>query len=214
MTLDDIFNQLSYGELVQIYAGSGDAGLMDAGERTRIAASINMGLLELHKRFLIREAEEVIPLVEGTLTYNLSATDAIRIERIYDSAGNELGLNTVDDINAIRTPTLTSLKLSSNHELDTDSLTVVYRAKHPKLDLSQVAVAPEEIEVDLPDAYLEALLFYVASRVLNPIGIADNFHDGNNYAAKFEMACQLLSTENIRVDTLGENTRLEKNGWV
>lgn len=212
MTLDDIFNQLSYGELVQIYAGSGDSGLTEAKDRLKIAASISLGLTELHKRFLIREGEEQVQLTSTQLTYSLTNSDVIRIERVYDAEGNELNINIVDDPESIRTPTMTSLKVPST--LSTEYLTVVYRAKHPELDKSKIPLAPDEIEVELPEAYLVALLYFVASRVLNPIGIADNFHEGNNYTAKFEAACQLLGAENIEVATFGENNRFVNNGWA
>lgn len=212
MTLDDIFNQLSYGELVQIYAGSGDAGLTDAKDRRRIAASVYLGLVELHKRFLIKEASEEITIVDGTLTYGLSGNDAQRIERIIDPSGNELTINSIGDDLAIRTPTLKSFTFPKAPSFST--VTVFYRATHPKFDESLIEMRPEDITVELPEEYLEPLLYYVASRVLNPVGISGTFHEGNNYTAKFEAACERLRVENIRVDSVGENTRLEDNGWV
>lgn len=212
MTLDDIFNQLSYGELIQTFAGSGDSGLMESKDRPRIAASVYLGLVELHKRFLIKEATERVTVVEGTLTYGLTATDAQRIERMLDPSGNELTVNSIGDDESIRTPTLKSFtfpKAPTYSYVD-----VVYRATHPKLDESLIESAPEDITIDLPEEYLEPLLFYVASRVLSPIGISGQFHEGNNYTAKFEAACERLRVENIRVDSIGENDRLEVNGWV
>jgi len=68
--------------------------------------------------------------------------------------------------------------------------------------------------VQLPDSHLEALLFFVASRVNNPIGMTNEFNAGNSYAAKFEAACQALEEQGLQVDQDSQNTRLHRGGWV
>jgi hypothetical protein len=57
-------------------------------------------------------------------------------------------------------------------------------------------------------------LYFVASRVHNPIGMTNEFHAGNSYAAKYEQACMLLDMKNLQVDQGSENTKLRDRGFV
>ena len=55
MLLSDLFEQLTYGELSQLeYSGVDDEGFT-VNDYKRVIPHINLGLAELHKRFLIRE---------------------------------------------------------------------------------------------------------------------------------------------------------------
>lgn len=90
---------------------------------------------------------------------------------------------------------------------------VEYRAGYqPLLALTDV-YEPLITEIDLPDMYLEALLYFVASRVHNPIGMNQEFHDGNNYAAKYEQECQRLEHMGLQLDNTTFNDRFIRNGW-
>jgi hypothetical protein len=245
MTLQEIFDQLSYGELSQIsMGGSGDAGINEANWE-RVLASVNLGLTELHKRFLLKEGRIDIQLEPGKNTYVLDkkyaqnnresfgvtkylldSPDAVfennvlKIERVYDDLGNELGLNQGGDsydllLTSCRTPSYNTLVLPV--DLKSEKVTVVYRENHPIILKEQGYFALDEVEVTLPYSHLEALLLYVASRIMNPIGVSGSqgqFHEGNNYAAKFEAACSRLEQTNLRIDQSERNSRLERNGWV
>lgn len=48
----------------------------------------------------------------------------------------------------------------------------------------------------------------------NPIGMTGEFNAGNNYSAKYEMACQAIENLNLRVDQDSQNTRRRSKGWV
>lgn len=149
--------------------------------------------------------------------------DLIKVERVYTDTGRELGLNDENDSLAIITPSLQSIRVPEaivNQSLDlpkeliTKKLKVVYRANHPMLRTSGT-INPSNIEVELPYSHLEALLYFVASRLHNPIGMTNEFHAGNSYAAKYEMVCQRLEAQNIRADQFNlSSSRLERGGWV
>ena len=245
MTLKEIFDQLSYGELSQLsMGGSGDTGITEANWE-RVLASVNLGLTELHKRFPLKEGRIDILLQPGQTTYVLDKKYAVanhesvgvtkylqdtfaapfdnvvmKIERVYDELGNELGLNQGGDSydllqTSCRTPNYNTLVLPA--ELKGERVTVVYRENHHILLKEQGYFALDEVEVSLPYSHLEALLLYVASRIMNPIGVSGSqgqFHEGNNYAAKFEAACARLEQTNLRVDQGERNSRMERNGWV
>lgn len=240
MKLSEIFQALTYGELRQLNIGGAEASGITKENQNEILTHVNLGLTELHKRFLLREGRVTLQLLPGVRTYTVSKKhaqsnleswgvekyildsmdqpfedDLLKIERVYDANGQELGLNASEGYGHplnVRTVSMNTLVLPEL--LEGDTVDVVYRANHPQLIREDNSFDPTEIEVDLPYSHLEALLFYVASRVMNPIGAGGGFHEGNNYAAKFEAACALLDNQGLRLDVGEGNTRLQRNGWV
>ena len=249
MYLQDILDQLTYGELREIALGTGEPdedGGMPAESINRLFPLISLGLTELHKRFLLREADLTVALQDGKVTYviaskfaqsNTASTESVKyindtdapfennlmkIERIigtYNEKAYEIPLNVVDNPESIRLTSQTSFILPDDPELapwlnETTELRIVYRADHPELNRIRAVASPTRTEIHLPVAYLEPLLYYVASRVFNSTGMTAEFHDGNNYASKFEAACQLLRMENHQLDRDRISYAIERNGWV
>lgn len=149
--------------------------------------------------------------------------DILKIEQVLTSKGHELGLNDESDVYSCFTPTSTTLRVPMalvDSSVDvpenkvTSSLTVVYRAMSTPITIGTAGLDPTRVEVELPYSHLEPLLLYIASRLHNPIGMTNEFHVGNSYAAKYEMACQELEVKNLRVDQGSQNNKLERNGWV
>lgn len=147
----------------------------------------------------------------------------LKIEQVLTPDDYEFILNDRDDIYSITTPSHNSFRLPSivvaggpdlPEELKITELDVVFRENHYKIGGADGDFDPEEDEVYLPDAYLEALLLFVASRVHNPIGMTNEFNAGNNYAAKYERACQLLESKDLYIDQGSQGFRLFRNGWV
>ena len=241
MTLQEIFDQLSHGELAHLSIGGEGVTGIPEDMQERVISSINLGLTELHKRFLLRERQVGLVMQLGQQMYwmdrkylmGTSGTgvkylkdsvampfDAglLKIEQVYDADGLELMLNRAGDSldqtqRCVRTPSYNSLLLPL--ELPLQELKVVYRANHPLLVKTPGYFNPASVEVELPYTHLEALLYYVASRITNPMGLAGGgaFHEGNNYSAKFEAACAVLDGEDFRNEESQENYRLYRNGW-
>lgn len=148
--------------------------------------------------------------------------DIIKIDSVLTDANLEMDLNNPMNGYSCFTPKLGTLRVplavvnkgpDLPYQLITSGLTLVYRANHPTLVLDKYS-DPEDIEVALPHAYLEALLLFIASRVNNPVGMTGEFNAGNNYAAKFEKACVQLEMDGTEVDRVGQGSRSQKNGWV
>lgn len=169
------------------------------------------------------------PAVNGFTRYILDTvsepftSDILKVEKVItdNEYEIELGLNDGSDY-GVTTPTAHTLRVplafvDSTLELPekyvTDNLELVFRANHPLITIG-VGFDPTTVNVELPYTHLEPLLYFVASRVNNPIGMTNEFHAGNSYAAKYEQACLLLEQKNLNVDQGSENTRLERNGWV
>lgn len=149
----------------------------------------------------------------------------LKIEQVFDAEGNELGLNgapgklaagkdTYDSwaIPQVFTPAFNVLQVPEG--VVEGDLRVVFRANHAQIFREDNSFDPEEIEIDLPYSHLEALLYYVASRIMNPIGLSQQFHEGNNYAAKFEQACAQLQNLGLETREVDSFSRLRSNGWV
>lgn len=148
--------------------------------------------------------------------------DILKIEGVFTAAGKEFPLNDAGNVYSITTPSMAVLKIpaaivandgNTPEEFKTTTLEVVYRANHPVVS-TEGNFMPETYELELPYSHLEPLLLYVASRVNNPIGMVNEFNAGNNYSAKYEMACQAIETANIRVDQGAQHDRLRSKGWV
>lgn len=216
MNLQTIFDQLTAGELRTVYLGELEAGKLPVDKRKTLITHLNMALDVLHRRFLLKEQMEVVNLVPGQYSYPLQSADILRVEGVRDLEDNEYLLNVLNDPESIHTPNYKTLDIPNNlqTERDVSTLQVFYRAKHPVISQTSGAVDPATIEVDLPYTHLEALIYFMASRVLNPVGMSESFHEGNNYAQKYEMACQKLELSGYGIQQDYVNDRFLANGWV
>lgn len=101
-------------------------------------------------------------------------------------------------------------------------LRIVYRASAKRIhkidDIRAAYFDAEKVILDLPFEYLQALLFYVASRKFNSnkVGMqATAMHEGNNYYQKYISACQLLSDQGSGVEPVGnDGNKFETKGFV
>lgn len=237
MILQDIFDQLSYGELSQLFvAGDTESGGLREEDKPRMIAHIQLALSALHKRFLLKQKQLTISIQEGRSTYVLKDSyslhneqsnelvkyiddaeepfknDLLQVERVLDDKGNELALNDHTNPESIRTPAYDILIVPP--DLETETLTVLYRADHPKINPIMGQYVSFQEEVALPVTHLEPLLYFVASRIMNPVGMDREFHEGNNYAQKYEMACQELERHGYQLNSHDSNHKFRNNGWV
>lgn len=239
MKLSDIFSQLSYGELSQLALVDATTGLIDPAKYAPLVAHVNLGLTALYKRFPLKENRLSFALQASRVSYPLSTQgdvnfldngsgedfndDILKIEQVLTSNGVVLSLNDASDPYSCFTPSSTTLRVplamvttagALPPRMMTNALQVVYRANHPIIVYSGANFAPSRIEVELPYSHLEPLLLFVASRVNNPIGMSNEFHAGNSYAAKYEAACARLENDGLEVDQGSQGNRLQQSGWV
>jgi hypothetical protein len=239
MKLSEVFAQLAYGELAQMGFINETLDGINPTKYGQMVGHVNLALTALFRRFNLKEGHTIIQLETNRLTYKLNTdedtifieddetpefiNDIHKIERVYTDSGYEMSLNDESDDYSCFTPSMTSIRIpydvvarSSDlpPELITNKLKVVYRANHPKIDFIATGFNPARIELELPPSHLEPLLYFIASRINNPIGMTSEFHAGNSYAAKYERACQELEVHNVRIDHSKQNNKLIMNGWV
>lgn len=241
MQLQEVFAQLTAGEFSQLSIGGADQGVIDSSNYVRILQHINLGLTALYTRFTLKEGRLTLALQDGQDKYRLTSKfavandtslelvryivdtaddrfvdDILKVERVLTEDGVELPLNDLSDTTSLSTPSALVLRvpLDTKSRTKSNTLTVVYRANHPKLLAGAGLTDPARDDLALPDSHLLPLLYFVASRVNNPIGMTNEFHAGNSYAAKYEVACQELEGKGLQVDQGSQNDRLHRNGWV
>lgn len=237
MKLSKIFNQLTHGEFRMLALGGAEEGQINEANHKTVVAHVNLGLTALFSRFTLKEGRILLRPVPDQRVYALDSDFAmnnarskadvrylidtptdkfdedtlIKVEKVLDLEENDLMLNVVGEPNSFHTPSIKSIRIPKDWAED---VTLVYRQNHPQIVVPEGFFDPSRVEVELPYTHLEALLYFVASRVHNPIGMQSEFHMGNSYMAKYEHACAMLERENIQVDRNTQNDRLRRGGWV
>jgi hypothetical protein len=147
--------------------------------------------------------------------------ELMKLERVLTDAEYEINLNVERDPWSAFTPTTTSLRLPKALteqksdvplHLKTADLTLVYRANHPKIDVEDFDI--DSTTIDLPETYLEPLLYFIAARVHTPIGTPNEGQVGMNWVARYEAACRELENQGLDIEQGGANERLYRNGWA
>lgn len=242
MKLNEVFEHLQYGELSNLGLVDKATGIIPVTVYPKILSSVNLGIAELHKRFQLKKGilrlelqadRTMYPLLKkhqvgnkapaGTAQYILNDgvvfydSELLKIEKVTTDRNLALGLNDSTTARSVSTPQDNVLYVSSllQNTLKPSVLTLEYRkgAKPIKVcDWEDTTLC--SVVVDLPHTHLMALLYFVASRIHNPIGFTDaTAHEGNNYASKFEAECLNLDFHNLRVDEVAANDRGRRNGW-
>jgi hypothetical protein len=223
MKLREIFEHLAYSELSQLNVGDTSLGLINESNYDKVLSAVNLGLTALHTRFCLKQNEAIIDLIQGKYSYVVPKDDLLKVEIVYTDSGYELPLNDASQYYSVMTPNLKTLNVPKDivdglvgvpEEYAAGSLKLVYRANHKIMPYGFNGYDADLVEIDLPYAYVEPLLYFIGSRFHNPMGLINDFNVGNNYAAKYERACQEIEKSNIRVDQGKQNTRLTMGGWV
>jgi hypothetical protein len=217
------FSTLNYGYLV-------DGSPLDENY-AKLVRHVDMGLLELHKRFPLRVREVFIQQYEQISTYYLDSryaetntesaepikyiidtaysvfndSDFLCIDTLYDEVGERVPLNDLMEATSMFTPSFNSIQVMSPQ--NTNMFSAHYRASHGNLPTD---LPSDEVIVAFPYSHLEALLYYTASR-----GMAGVDTEGsNNYYLKFEASCKKLSELKLDNTDNTRSVRFEMGGWV
>ena len=236
MLLSYIFNQLTQGELSQLSVAGTDVIGIQLTDYEKVVPHINLGLIELYKRFSLKEHKLTIQEYESIDTYILDddyavsntgsaepikyivdsvddpfvTSDFLKFVLVEDEEGTELPINDYNDETSIFTPTYNSLKLPS--PTDTGVLTVTYRAA-PEIIVVDDTLNPEQYDVKLPMHLLEALIFYIASRAYSVLDMGES-NMSDKFFIKYEAACKRVVDLGLISSDDTTNMKLEDNGWV
>lgn len=149
--------------------------------------------------------------------------DILKILSVTGDSGFVFELNNYADDYSIITPTMDSLRVPAlvlNPTSDvaacyrTTKLVLDYQANHPNFLTSTGFLDPERTAIELPESHTQALLYFVASRVHNPIGMGQEFNAGNNWSQRYEAECRRLESDGNEIDEGAQIDRVRRNGWV
>lgn len=239
MTLLELLQDLTYGELSQLKIGEFIPGEFESEpDPTRYAqliSSVNLGLKQIYKEFFLRSEEHFIQLYAQLSTYklhtdfaqtNVASTEPIKyimdtvdnpfynnilkIEEVYDEAGDPIPLNDITEELSIYTPTYRTLQVP--YPDDDITIAVQFRATHPPLTYT-AGMDPSAIEIELPNSLHEALLLYVSGRLLRSMG-GERTVEGDNYFQLFKDSIQVVKNEGLEVQGEPGDWRFDAHGWV
>jgi len=235
MLLSQIFDHLTYGELSQLsMGGAHESGIVDESYPA-VVSHLNLGLIELYKRFPIKvktidiqqyAAIDTYILAadygqagsQGTL-YLLDAADpfvdtVLKIESITDDKeetdGKDLPLNDFNDEDSLHTVAYNSFKVPEPDDITI--MTASFRAAHDII--SATDLDPTVVEVHIPYSLLEALIYFMASRAHSSVPLLDGQNEGNVYLQKFEASCKKVEELSLITNDNTSNVRPWVNGWV
>jgi hypothetical protein len=211
MTVADVIEYAKYGELAQLgvivnLKSTDPIEVVDAEKQ--VLSYINLGLIELYKRFDLRTEEMVIELQENTTIYTISNSNFNSVYSVYGEDGKELSLNNQDDPLSILTPSYNTIQVPN--PVTGAAIYVIYNASPTALVWSSTL---STAVVTLPSVMLEAMLHYVGYRAHGAMnGNVDG--ENNTHYIRFEASCSKLKEIGAFTDdTLVSGTKLEDKGW-
>lgn len=237
MYVQDVFEQLAFGELYNVSLGGTPCKGVPVADYPMLITHINLGMIELYKRFPIKINQLIIDLYPEIIKYRLDKkyalnntdstepvkfirdsaefpynNDLLKIERIFNEDGQELFMNVTNAYWAVQTPEYNVVQC--NYPDEENSLLVEYRAKPDNITIPATGLNPEIIEILLPEVLIEALVNYVSARIyasLNPDG---TIGEGKNYYMQFERSCKEILHQGLINYDYAMNYRLEAAGWL
>lgn len=182
----------------------------------RIINNMNLGIIELSKRFRLATKVESIRTSPYTHMYSLRNTDVINILEIYDSKGKTLVSQQVLDDEDYDYRLLSSNSFLLKRKIDYDvgitytkfkseQVENIQKIDVPDFELmvvySAVADSIETVEDNLtiPVLFVDALMAYVGYKAASTLG-ANATTDNNNTWKRFEYCCSLISNSSYASD--------------
>lgn len=218
MTANEVIALAKAGELRQLSTAIKD-------DTTVLLGFLNLGIIEIYKRFVLKTQEALVTLVDGKTVYTLDGTDPdvdmgggtffYLIAAYGDSTDSDysmddlvLPINVEDDIYSINTITYNQIQIP----LATPGafISLIYADKPTK-----VTTATLDNELEMPDQFVDALLAYMGYRGYRSMGDKGASED-NIYFSEFEKACLKIKELGVGIapDDVEMNMRLQKRCFV
>ena len=205
MLVSEIINLASSSELRQLSVRT---------DTNAVIGFINLGMLELHKRFTLKAEEAIITLQDGKTLYTLDGTDTdvsitnpgnflIAIE-CYDESGKLVPVNDERNLLGIMTPSYNTIEVIN--VTDGAKLSVIYRSSVP----FSTAVTDN---VALPPQLLESLLHYIGYRGNTTVS-ADIKAENNTHYMRFDQSCQRVIDQGLVLSDDMESYKFDQRGFV
>ena len=184
-------------------------------DKPGIIGLINLAVLEVHKRFVLWEAEATINMVADVLTYKLDGVDAnvdidlsdhdvLLIQEIYYEDGTVAPLNDENDGSSVATPRYHEIELVES--VPTEVMYVIYRAS-PKF------MTNEKQTINLPPQFWEAMFFYVGFKAHGSIK-TEGPSTSYGYYKQFERSLAVIKEEGLFAQDSMKCHKFEDRGYA
>lgn len=175
---------------------------------------INLGLVELYKRFSIATGEAMVTLSDGKTVYTLDNAEAdidmpggslLSIEAVYNEVGTEYTLNNEKDANSV-------FQISWNQIQVPNAVTGGYLSVIYKESAVFLTAVTESVKV--PDSLIEALLHFIGYRAHGAID-GNIQAENNTHYQRFEASCtNVRNLGLITADDVMYKKTTQERGYV
>lgn len=181
MIIQDVVNSAKYSEL---------SGVAVKDNIPAIVAFINLGMLEIYKRFPIKVEEHVINLISGTVYYEMPENfmyciEAFGEQKENSTCSNEISINDEEDLESIFFNDWNTVQVPFS--VTGAYVSVIYVAKPTPITVTQAEDGVTTL--DIPDTLIDVLLSYVGYR--GHMGVkSDSQSENNAHWVRFERSCE------------------------
>lgn len=204
MTLQDVLDLAKNGEL---------SNLAVKDDIDAVVGYLNLGIIELYKRFPIATKEYIIELDDGVELYKMPS-DFMWLVAAYgevpeDSTATTLPIPVNEEDNPLSVNTVSWDTLQVPLAQTGAYISIIYVSSPPVFTSNDLAE-----EVPLPLQMIEALLHYTGYRAHGAMN-GEVQAENNTHYQRFELSCQRIKTEGMFTsDDLFMNSRLSSRGFV
>lgn len=208
MIIKDVVSLAKYSEL---------AGVATKDNIDAITAFINLGMIELYKKFPIKVEEHIVDLVEDTVYYEMPENFMYILSAYGEVPAVDkektllLPINEEDCDYSIFFTDWNTVQIPS--DISGDHVSIIYVAK-PK-PITAVQADDGITTLDLPDTLVDALLSYIGYR--GHLGVkSDSQSENNAHWARFERNCKRAVDAGVAYpsDSLSMIKRISDRGFV
>ena len=200
-------------QIVDLAVSSELKNLAVGKDTEAVVGYLNLGLIELYKRFPLKLKEHVITLSELTELYTMPADFMWLVEAYGEvpvdsfEAVNKLPVNEEDNPFSVNTVSWDVLQVPIN--IEGEFISIIYAAA-PEY-MSPVAL---DAEVPIPPQMIEAMLHYIGYRAHSSVTSEINAEFNTHYK-KFEDSCSRITTYGMLTgDDLDMSGRISDRGFV
>ncbi len=204
---------MTVGQVIDLAKVSELNGLGIANNDAAVIGFLNLGMLELYKRFTLKYEEHIITLDENVSIYTMPA-DYMWIIAAYGDLDarsgdfvNLIPINEEDNPASINTSSWNKIQIPVN--TGGAHISIIYVAKPTTYTVSDM-----DVELDLPPQMIEALLAYIGYRGNSTIDSGLQTED-NAWYIRFDMGCNKIKQESmLNSDDMYMKDRLGNRGFV
>ena len=236
INLKNFFDLLATGELSNIKVSRSGTGSIAEEDYAKIIGFINLGVIELYKRFKLLQKELILHACPEQPEYELRSNriatvnnmnsrtyiedagskdlNIIEIIEIYNYAGQLMRMN---DRHATPTIIITSpdtLKISKL--VAPEKFEIVYQAS-PDLIVMDEDFEASECWIDIPTFVMDPLVYFIAAKTYKPMGANDssvNADKSASYQQQYELACQKIELYGLDPRTNDNPDTFQSEGWA